>query len=109
MRSLEEQRVQANQEGAIMTEEQEDLAEKVASARWALKRAMSVLPFDINTAGATRVRAWKVAYREAEKTLARGAMNPEVYDKARLDLGFCRDATPEQLAQQAWGKESDKA
>jgi hypothetical protein len=86
-----------------MTHEQELLAQRVAEEIIALKAAMSKLPFDFNTAGSTRVEAWRMAHSHAHQVLNRKPAAVAPYAEARIRLLSCGTADIEALAKEMWG------
>lgn len=85
-----------------MTADQERVAEEVAAARDELRRAMNKLPFDINTAGSTRVTAWKEAHKKAAKLMERHPMDPGQYRAMTTELNGCGTTDVAALAKGLW-------
>jgi hypothetical protein len=68
-----------------------------------LREAMGRLPFDLNTAGATRVLAFKRAVDEARKLLKRNPADISPYQEALRNIEACAGARTAELAEQTYG------
>lgn len=87
-----------------MTPEQEARAQRIASERHALRLAMSKIPFNLSTAGHTRVIAYKKALENAAKVMNRNPTKHEPYVEARLLIESTALASVEALANDAYGE-----
>lgn len=87
-----------------MTNEQEALAKRIAEERSALKAAMAKLPFDFDSAGSTRIQAWRIAHAEAQKVLNRNPTAIAPYAEARRRLIGTGSASVEELSKEMFGE-----
>ena len=82
---------------------------RIEEAKKQLRAAMVRLPFDVNTAGATRVDAWKSAVQKAHQLLARNPADESKYNEARRSIEQCAAATPAVLAIETYGTDAERA
>lgn len=86
-----------------MTPEQEARCQRIVQAKQALRVEMARIPFDLNTAGATRVAAWKALVDRAHKMLARDVAEHSRYEEMARELRACGGANVDELAKQLYG------
>lgn len=80
-----------------------DPKEQKALAVAELKSAMNKIPFNLATAGAVRVEAFKVAVKEAQKLINRNPPEHWKYIDARRRIEATATLEPAQLQRQVLG------
>lgn len=76
---------------------------RLAAARADLSEAMAKPPFDLSSAGATRVQAWKKALVAAHQLLAKNTSDPYKIEDAARAIRACGTGDLGQLASAAYG------
>lgn len=82
-----------------MSPEQEQQEARRAAAKRELAAVVNVIPFDLQTAGATRVNVWKTLRISALTLLKRNPRDPSAYETLTRQLRACGEAPVESLVE----------
>lgn len=87
-----------------MTPEEQQREARLAAAKADLTAAIQRLPFDIQTAGATRINVWKLLVDGARKLLRRNPRDAAQYEEYTRRLRACASAPVESLVEGVYEK-----
>ena len=89
-----------------MTPEDQARRARVDAAKADLRAAMSRLPFDLNSADATRIDLWRIFMGKARTALNRNADDPVVYEECARAIRACKSEPLASLVKGAYNNNS---